>query len=151
MWEHEGSNGDTNRKRKQMRGNDIAVIGKIYSRDKSGDFLSFSAGGVAYAPFNLSCWSHKDKDDDTNQYISYQCIVFGDLAENMAESIEEGDTVIVTGRMQANNWTDDDSNKHYDNQLVVDEIGVSLRWDTVSINRVERSTPKAKAKEEAVF
>lgn len=121
-----------------MRGNDIAVVGKIYPRGKDEDFLRYGASGTAYVPFNLSAWSHKN-DEGNNEYISYQCIVFGDMAENLAESIVEGDTVIVTGRLQANNWVTDDGDKRYDQQLMVDEIGLSVRWNPVNPQRVERT------------
>lgn len=126
-----------------MRGNSIAVTGKIYpkDRDESKIDLAFSAGGSAYSNFNISCWSHKDRDDE-NVYINYRCVAFGDLAEHLADSAEAGDTVLAIGRIQANNWEDKEGNKRYDTQLIIDEIGLSLRWNTVSPNRVATSGGK---------
>ncbi len=124
-----------------MRGNDIAAAGNIYPRGKDEHLdLRFSAGGMAFINFNLSCWSHKK--DDENYYISYTCVAFGDLAENIAESCEPKDTIVVMGRMQSNNWEDDEGNKRYDTQLVVDEVGVSLRWAPATPVRIERSDPR---------
>ncbi len=121
-----------------MRGNDIAVAGNIFPRGKEEHLdLRFSAGGTAFINFNLSCWSHKNKEEG-NEYISYTCVAFGDLAEHIAESCEPKDTVVAMGRMQSNNWVDDEGTKRYDTQLVVDEFGVSLRWGVATIQRVER-------------
>ena len=124
-----------------MRGNSIAVTGRVYPRGKDEDHLDlrFSAGGTAFINFNISAWSHKDKDTDENEYISYRATAFGDIAEHLAESCEPGDTVIAIGRLQANNWETDEGQRRYDTQLVVDDLGVSLRWDTLKVNRTERS------------
>ena len=126
-----------------MRGNSIALAGNIYpkGRDDKHLELRFSAGGTAFISFNLSCWSHKDKDnDDKNVYVSYSCVAFGDLAEHIAESLEPGDSVLAFARIQANNWEDDDGNKRYDTQAIVDELGPTLRWGTVDVNRTERKS-----------
>ncbi len=123
-----------------MRGNDIAIAGTIFPRGKDEDHLDlrFSAGGTAFISFNVSCWSHKDKQTEENQYISYTCVAFNELAEHIAESCQPKDTVVVMGRMQSNNWETDDGTKRYDTQLVVDEFGVSLRWGVATIQRTER-------------
>jgi len=123
-----------------VRGNDIVVSGRVYPRGKDDSLeLIFSAGGTAYAPINISAWSHKDKKTDENVYISYKAIVFGDMAEHLVESCLPGDTVIAAGRLQADNWEDDEGNKRYGQSLLIDEIGVSVRWGTISVNRTESS------------
>ena len=123
-----------------MRGNDIAAAGKIFPRGKEEHLdLRYSAGGTAFINFNLSCWSHKNKDTDENEYISYTCVAFGDLAENIAESLSPKDTIVVMGRLQSNNWEDDDGKKRYDQQLIVDEVGASLRWNNVRVIQAERT------------
>jgi len=119
-----------------MRGNSIALAGKIYPRTRDDDHLElrFSPSGTAVVNFNLSCYTHKDGDD--NQYTSYRCVAFGDMAEHIAESLEKGDSVLAFGRIQANNW-EKDGTKHYDQEVIVDELGPTLRWGTVSVNRTE--------------
>ena len=125
-----------------MRGNSIAVEGRVYPRGKDESTLDFrySAGGTAFVSFTISAWSHKHKDTDENEYISYRAVAFGDLAEHIAESLEPGDTVIAFGRLQSNNWEDDEGKKHYDSQLLIDQLGASLRWTTVAIDRTEKSS-----------
>lgn len=129
-----------------MRGNSIALAGNIYprSRDEDDIDLRYSPGGTAFSSFNLSCWSHKDKDTEENVYISYRCVAFGDLAEHIAESLEKGDSVLAFGRIQANNWEDDDGNTRYDQQVIIDELGPTLRWGTVNVNRVDKKQGSGK-------
>lgn len=123
-----------------MRGNSVALAGNIYPRTRDEDHieLRFSASGVAFSNFNLSCWSHKD--DDESVYTTYRCTAFGDLAENIAESLEKGDSVIAFGRIQANIWDDKDGDTHYDQQVIIEELGPSLRWGTATPVRVEKKS-----------
>lgn len=123
-----------------MRGNSIAVAGKIYPKTYGDDHidLQYSKSGTAWSSFTISAWSHKN-DDDENEYINHRCVVFGDMAEHVAESLEPGDSVIAFGRMQQNNWIGDDDETHYSNQILIDEIGVSLRWGIATPTRVERA------------
>ena len=137
-----------------MRGNDIVVTGNIYPRKRDGHLeLQFSGGGVAFAGFNIPCWSHKDKNTGENVYISYKSVCFGDMAEHLIESVQAGDTVIAMGRLNADNWETDDGEKRYSQSLLIDDIGVSLRWGTLQVNRVEREDkdPRPPAEDEAVF
>lgn len=125
-----------------MRGNDLAVTGNIYPRGKDEDNidLRFSEKGLAIASFNISAWSHKDKQTDENVYISYKAVCFGDMAEHLAESVQPGDTVIAVGRLQADNWETDEGDKRYGQSFLVDDIGLSVRWNDVQPTRTERSS-----------
>ena len=130
-----------------MRGNSIAVEGRIYPRgkDESQIDLRYSAGGTAFSSFTISAWSHKNKDTDENEYVSYRCVAFGDLAEHIAESLEPGDTVVGFGRLQSNNWEDDEGKKRYDTQLLIDQLGASLRWTSVAVDRTESTSGTKKS------
>lgn len=135
-----------------MRGNSIALQGNIYpkGRDDNDLELRFSPSGVAVINFNLSCYTHKD--NDVNQYTSYRCVAFGELAEHIAESLAKGDNVIAFGRIQANNWETKEGDKRYDQEVIIDELGPSLRWGLATVQRTERqdrgsggaSQPKAR-------
>lgn len=137
-----------------MRGNDIALEGRIYPRGRDEDHidLAYSKGGTAYSSFTISCWSHKDKQTDENAYISYRCVAFNELAENIAESFEPGDTVIALGRLQSNNYERDDGEMVYQDQVLLDSLGASVRWAPVTPTRIEQgggSKSKGKAKPKA--
>lgn len=58
-------------------------------------------------------------------------LVFGKLAENVADSVTKGDSVVVLGKLEANERTDDQGNKRTDYRIIADSVGVSLRWKPV--------------------
>ena len=62
------------------------------------------------------------------------------LGENASASLSKGSRVVCTGRMETQSWDDTNGEKKYKDQLVADEIAVSLRWATCTIERVTTST-----------
>lgn len=59
-------------------------------------------------------------------------------AENMSISLTKGDRVMVSGRIQIRPHEKDDGTKNYYTEIVVSEIGVSLRW--ASVDGITKST-----------
>jgi single-strand DNA-binding protein len=55
--------------------------------------------------------------------------VFGKVAENVANSIAKGDTVLISGRLEQDEFTKKDGTKGKSMKLVADEVGVSCRWN----------------------
>ena len=60
-------------------------------------------------------------------------------AESVAESLQKGARVIITGRLEQRKWQDKDGNDRYDVEIQIDEIGPSLRWATATVNKTARS------------
>jgi len=50
------------------------------------------------------------------------------LAENMAATLTKGDRIIVSGRLEIEQYEDADGNKRTSVFLVADEAGKSLKW-----------------------
>lgn len=72
----------------------------------------------------------KDRVRDSNGAWSDGEPTFIDIVafnEHIAESVTKGDTVIVEGKLQMNEW-DRDGVKHTSYRIVADSIGVSTRW-----------------------
>ena len=76
--------------------------------------------------------------------IFWPCEVWGSLGENAAESLRKGDRVLVTGRVKAYAWTPTDGpnagTEQRKLQIVVEEIGPSLRFVTTKSVRADRTT-----------
>lgn len=79
--------------------------------------------GKSYAKFSIATTYGKD---DNKKTTWIRCTAFGDQAEMLAEKCDKGSSLIILGRIEANNWTDKDGNKHESNELIVREIGLSL-------------------------
>jgi single-strand DNA-binding protein len=61
------------------------------------------------------------------------------MAENVAESLQKGMRIVVTGRLQQRSWEDQQGNKRSTIEIQVDEVGPSLRWATASVQKSQRS------------
>lgn len=53
------------------------------------------------------------------------------LAENIADTVQKGTRVIVSGKLHSRVWVDDDGDQHTVMELEADEVGVALRFATV--------------------
>ena len=67
-----------------------------------------------------------------------RCAAWRDLAQHCAQTLAKGMRVIASGQLKPNNYTDQQGQKHYGVQLVLDEIGPSLRFATATVNRIQQ-------------
>ena len=125
-----------------MPENTITLVGNV-TRDPE---LRFGAGsGAAVLSLGLAVNNRKkgkngEWEDDAN---FFDVVVFGEMAEQVAESVQKGTRIIVTGRLDWSQWDDKDSgSKRSKVQVIADEVGPSLRWATANVTR------KASAKQD---
>jgi single-strand DNA-binding protein len=69
----------------------------------------------------------------------FRCNCWRDLAENVAESLQKGVRVVVVGRLQQRSWDDPEGNRRSTFEILVDEVGPSLRWSTATVQKARRS------------
>ena len=112
----------------------ITITGNL-TRDPE---LKFGQSGVATARFGVA-ETYKSKDKEHTSF--YDAVVFGKAAENVHASLTKGSSVILKGRQEIREYERNDGTKGTSVQLVVDEIGASLRFVTVSVTKNERSAP----------
>lgn len=118
-----------------MADNTITLVGNV-TRDTE---LRFAAGsGAAILTLGLAVNNRKkgkngEWEDDAN---FFDVVVFGEMAEQVAESVQKGTRIIVTGRLDWSQWDDKDTGqKRSKVQVIADEVGPSLRWATASVTR----------------
>ena len=56
----------------------------------------------------------------------------------MAESVQKGTRVIVTGRLDQRSWETQDGEKRSKIEIVADEVGPSVRYATAAVTKNER-------------
>jgi single-strand DNA-binding protein len=61
------------------------------------------------------------------------------MAENVAESLQKGMRVIVTGRLEQRSWETQEGDKRSIIEVRIDDIGPSVRWATAAVTRTPRS------------
>jgi single-strand DNA-binding protein len=105
--------------------------------------LRFTASGQAVASFTVAqnpryrdSASGEWKDGDS---VYLRCTAWRHVAENICESLQRGDPVIVIGRFRINKYTDKQGEAKQSNDIQVDAVGVSLERHTVRLRRTTRA------------
>lgn len=75
------------------------------------------------------------------------CTVFGKQAEHLADSIAKGDTVMVEGTLEQQEWDDKETGEKRSKVCIIaDEVAVSTQWGPAKTSRVlEESGSASKA------
>ena len=116
----------------------ITIIGNLTADPE----LRFTPSGAAVANFTVASTprqfdrqSNEWKDGET---LFMRCSVWRDAAENVAESLQRGMRVIVSGRLKSRSYETKEGEKRTVVEMDVDEIGPSLRSATAKVNKTER-------------
>ena len=77
------------------------------------------------------------RDGDTS---FFKVNVWRGQAENLADSLAQGDRVMVTGRLRQRSWETPEGEKRSVAEIEADEVGASLKFATAKVERaIERS------------
>lgn len=102
--------------------NNIIINGNIGQPPE----IRYTPSGMAVLEFTVASTSGKDDKKKTSWF---NVVAFSKLAENVAGSVSKGDSVIVFGRMEQDEYTKKDGTKGKSTKVVADEVGVSCRWN----------------------
>ncbi|MEV0569726.1 single-stranded DNA-binding protein [Dactylosporangium sp. NPDC050588] len=117
----------------------ITVIGNLTDDPE----LRFTPSGAAVAKFRVAS-TPRFLDKNTNEWkdgesLFLSCTVWRQAAENVAESLQRGTRVIVSGRLKQRSYETREGEKRTVIELEVDEIGPSLRNATAKVQKMQRS------------
>src|ERR671914_2683598 len=117
--------------------NTVTLVGNITDDPE----LRFTPSGLPVANFTVAVNRRVPKDGGWEDKLEgfFRCSCWRDMAENVAESLTKGSRVMVVGRLQQRSWEDQDGNKRSVVEVLVDEVGPSLRWATASVQKSTRS------------
>jgi single-strand DNA-binding protein len=118
----------------------ITVIGNLTDDPE----LRFTPSGAAVAKFRVAS-TPRFLDKQTNEWkdgepLFLTCTVWRQAAENVAESLQRGARVIVSGRLRQRSYETREGEKRTVFELEVDEIGPSLRYATAKVQKMQRSS-----------
>src|SRR5213596_1103534 len=116
----------------------ITVIGNLTDDPE----LRFTPSGAAVAKFRVAS-TPRTMDRTSNEWkdgepLFLACTVWRQAAENVAESLQRGSRVIVSGRLKQRTYETREGEKRTVFEVEVDEVGPSLRNATAKINRGQR-------------
>jgi single-strand DNA-binding protein len=118
----------------------ITVVGNLTDDPE----LRFTPSGAAVAKFRIAS-TPRFMDKQTNEWkdgepLFLSCNVWRQAAEHVAESLQRGARVIVTGRLRQRSYETREGEKRTVMELEVDEIGPSLRYATAKVQKMARSS-----------
>lgn len=117
---------------------EITVIGNIVDDPE----LRFTPSGAAVCNFTVAD-NERIKDQSTGEWKDgdatfYRCDVWRETAENVAESLQKGQRVIVKGRVKNRKYEKQDGTVGYSLEISVDAVGPDLRWATAKVTRTAK-------------
>ena len=113
--------------------NNVVIVGNVTRYPE----LRFIQSGTAVASFGLA-WNQRSSQGGEEKAHFFDVTCWRDLAENVADSIEKGDRVVVYGRLDYRSWESENGEKRSAVQIVADEVSPSLRWATAEVTKTDR-------------
>ena len=118
----------------------ITVVGNLVADPE----LRFTPAGQPVATFRIAS-TPRIMDRQTNEWkdgdsLFLTCNVWRQAAENVAESLQRGMRVIVTGRLKQRNYETKEGEKRTVFEVEVDDVGPSLRNASAKVNRASRGS-----------
>ena len=118
----------------------ITIVGNLVDDPE----LRFTPAGQPVARFRIASTprfrdnaSGEWKDGDS---LFLTCNVWRQAAENVAESLQRGMRVIVSGRLRQRTYETKEGEKRTVYEVEVDDVGPSLRNASAKVNRASRSS-----------
>jgi single-strand DNA-binding protein len=118
----------------------ITLIGNL----TEDPVLRFTPSGAAVANFRVAS-TPRYLDRQTGEWkdgeaLFLNCNIWRQAAEHVAESLQRGMRVIVSGRLRQRSYETKEGEKRTVFELEVDEIGPSLRYATAKVQKMSRSS-----------
>jgi single-strand DNA-binding protein len=117
----------------------ITIVGNLVDDPE----LRFTPAGQPVARFRVAS-TPRFRDNATGEWkdgdsLFLTCNVWRQAAENVAESLQRGMRVIVSGRLRQRSYETKEGEKRTVYEVEVDEVGPSLRNASAKVNRVART------------
>lgn len=100
--------------------NKVILMGRL-TRDPEVRY-SQTDSNMAIARFSLAVDRRFKKQGDTVTADFFNCTAFGKQGEFVEKYLKKGTKIVVTGRIQNDNYTNKDGQKVYSVQIMVEEI-----------------------------
>jgi single-strand DNA-binding protein len=116
----------------------ITIVGNLVDDPE----LRFTPSGAAVAKFRIAS-TPRFLDKQTNEWkdgesLFLSCNVWRQAAENVAETLQRGMRVIVSGRLKQRSYETKEGEKRTVYEIEVDEVGPSLRSATAKVVKTQR-------------
>lgn len=97
--------------------NKVIMMGRLVKDPE----ISSSASGTTFARYSIAV-DRKFKSDNGPDADFFNCSSFGKQAEFVEKYLKKGTKVVVSGRLENNNYTNKEGHKVYDVKIVVEDV-----------------------------
>lgn len=120
--------------------NQIIIMGRL-TRDPE---LRRTGSGLAVANFSVAVdrdWPNKDTGERETDFIN--CVAWRQTGEFVSKYFAKGSMIVVSGRLQIRNWTDDNGNKRQTAEIVAENVyfGESKKKESTTETNPYNITP----------
>lgn len=84
--------------------------------------LKFTQSGISVTQFTVAVSRPKRKDDNTDTSDFISCVAWKQRAELITKYFHKGSAIMVIGQIQTRTWTDNNNQKRYATEVLVDNI-----------------------------
>lgn len=97
--------------------NKVILGGRLTAKPE----LKTTPSGVYVTTFSLAINRRYQKDQTEQQTDFINCVAWRNTAEFISKYFTQGSSICVTGAIQTRSWTDNNGNKRYATEVIVDE------------------------------
>jgi single-strand DNA-binding protein len=117
----------------------ITIVGNLVNDPE----LRFTPSGQPVATFRVAS-TPRIRDNSTGEWkdgdsLFLTCNVWRQMAENVAESLQRGTRVVVSGRLRQRNYETKEGEKRTVYEVEVDDIGPSLLRASAKVTKAQRT------------
>lgn len=124
-----------------MNETQLTIVGNLTADAE----VRFTPSGKAVANFTVAStprtYNKQSGQWEDQEALFQRCQAWNQLAENVSETLTKGMRVVVTGKLRARKFQTQQGETRTAVDLVVDEVGPSLRYATAQVRKVDRSGP----------
>lgn len=84
--------------------------------------LKTTQSGISVTQFTIAVNRPKRKDDNTDTSDFISCVAWKQRAELVTKYFHKGSAIMVIGQIQTRTWTDNNNQKRYATEVLVDNI-----------------------------
>lgn len=114
--------------------NKVLFMGRLVADPE----FSQTQGGKSVCKFRIAVDRAYSKDGQGKQSDFFQLVSFGKTAELVSRYFVKGKPIIVEGRIQNNNYQDNNGVMQYHNQIIADNVSFTLNDPTRQQNQPQQ-------------
>ncbi|MBN1916066.1 single-stranded DNA-binding protein [Candidatus Dojkabacteria bacterium] len=108
--------------------NRVEIIGNV-TQDLE---VRYTANGAAVTSFGVATnrrWKKQDGDEWQEQVEFHNVVVWGQLAEGLAQRAKKGTRIYIAGRLGTRSWEDKEGKKNYKTEITATEVILLDRYE----------------------